>query len=56
MLPLSTVFTSLQLSVSGHRKFLGSYNNQNSTELVKQRKQMTSIDKKRIEILIKVRM
>ena len=54
MIPLSTIFTSLQQSVAGHKNLYGGYNNPNSTEIITQRAKMTSIDKKRIEIAIKV--
>lgn len=54
LIPLNTIMTSLQQSVAGHKNLYGSFGDPNTTELVKQRSQMTAIDKRNIEILIKV--
>ena len=54
LIPLKTITTALQQSISTHRNLYGNMNDPNSTELVKKREQMTAIDKRRIEILVKV--
>ena len=55
LFPAQNVMTALQLSIKEHKNLYGNYGDPSQKELMTNRKQMKSIDKKRIEILIKVR-
>lgn len=54
-MPFVNVMTSLQLSVAGHKNIYGSFGDPKSKELLKPVAQMTSLEKRKYEIYIKVK-
>jgi hypothetical protein len=51
---MQTVMTAMQQSVKAHKHLYGDFGDPSKKEIITQREKMTAVDKRKIEILLKV--